>query len=101
MAGTTLSRKSFYVYFADRHELLEELFGELRERLDAANRLFLAGGDLLADGRAAMLAVAEVAKEAGAPMRALFEASAHDPRAERLWRAVNRTGVAAPRAQAA
>jgi AcrR family transcriptional regulator len=89
MRGTTLSRKSFYVHFGDRHELLQELFGDLRQRLDAGNRLFLAGGDLLADGRAALLAVAEVAKEHGAPMRALFEASAHDPRAKQLWRQFN------------
>src|SRR4051794_18967967 len=89
MAGTTLSRKSFYVYFGDRHELLEELFGDLRQRLDAGNRLFLAGGDLVADGRAALLAVADVAREHGAPMRALFEASAHDRRAMELWRQFN------------
>ena len=95
MKGTTLSRKSFYVYFSDRYELLEQLFGDVRRRLDAANRLFLAGGDLLADGRAAMIAVAEVAREAGAPMRALFEASAHDERAERLWRQFNEPAVAA------
>jgi AcrR family transcriptional regulator len=94
MSGTTLSRKSFYVYFSDRYELLQELFGDLRQRLDAANRLFFAGGDLLGDGRAAMLAVADVAKDHGAPMRALFEASAHDPRADRLWRQFNEPVVA-------
>jgi AcrR family transcriptional regulator len=94
MRGTTLSRKSFYVYFSDRYELLQELFGDLRQRLDAGNRLFLAGGDLLDDGRAALLAVADVAKERGAPMRALFEASAHDPRANLLWRQFNEPVVA-------
>jgi TetR/AcrR family transcriptional regulator, ethionamide resistance regulator len=98
MRGTTLSRKSFYVYFGDRYELLEELFADVRQRLDAANRLFFAGGDVLADSRAAMLAVADVARDHGAPIRALFEASAHDPRAERLWRQFNEpvvTGFAA------
>src|SRR5438270_432709 len=64
-------------------------------RSSRCTRLFLAGGDVLADGRSAMLAVAEVARESGAPMRALFEASAHDPRAERLWRQFNEPVVAA------
>ncbi len=89
MAGTTLSRKSFYVYFSDRYELLERLFQELRARLDEANRLFLENQDVLNAGRAAFAAVAEIAKKEGAPMRALFEASAHDPRAARLWRRFN------------
>jgi AcrR family transcriptional regulator len=94
MRGTTLSRKSFYVYFRDRYELLERLFRGLRERLDQANRLFLEGDDMLLAGRAALTAVAEIAKEAGAPMRALFEASAHDARAARLWRQFNEPVVA-------
>ncbi len=86
MRGTTLSRKSFYVYFPDRYQLLERLFEGVRKRLDEVNRQVLDGADFLVASRAALMAVAEVARDAGRPMRALFEASAHDPRAGRLWR---------------
>src|SRR5919197_3583520 len=59
MEQTTLSRKSFYVYFRDRYELLTRLFRPLRRELDEANALFLAQptGDLVADTRAAFKAV--------------------------------------------
>src|SRR5687768_8409180 len=35
MERTTLSRKSFYVYFRDRHELIARLVAPLREQIDA------------------------------------------------------------------
>src|ERR671931_340355 len=51
MERTTLSRKSFYVYFRDRYELLARLFRPLRRQLDEANALFLGRptGDLTTD----------------------------------------------------
>ena len=100
MGGTTLSRKSFYVYFSDRYELLERLFGRVRKQRDRGNRLFLEGEDLLDAGRAALTAVAQVTRESGAPMRALFEASTHDDRASRLWRPSARRAQSKPLAQA-
>jgi AcrR family transcriptional regulator len=95
MAATTLSRKSFYVYFADRYELLTRLVAPLRERLDAANRPLLEGDDLVADGLATLRAVAGVLAADGALVRALHEASIYDRRAAELWRAFNRPVVAA------
>jgi AcrR family transcriptional regulator len=95
MRGTTLSRKSFYVYFRDRHALLERLFGELRKKLDAGNRVYLDEDEVLPAGHAALTAVAEIARETGGSMRALFEASTHDARATRLWRQFNEPVVAA------
>ena len=86
MQRTTLSRKSFYVYFGDRYELLRKLVGPLRSKLDEANASFLRGsGDLVADGRATMLGVARVYRKHGRLIRALSEAAAYDERVAALW----------------
>src|SRR5688572_32781664 len=98
MEHTTLSRKSFYVYFRDRYELLTRLFMPLRRELDQANALFLGGptGDLVADGRAALEAVARFhAGRDGALVRALHEATAYDDEAARVWREFNEPVIAA------
>ena len=98
MERTTLSRKSFYVYFRDRYDLLTRLFRPLRRELDEANALFLAGptGDLVADGRAAAEAVARFhAGQNGALVRALHEATAYDEEAARVWREFNEPVIAA------
>lgn len=98
MEETTLSRKSFYVYFRDRYELLTRLFRPLRRELDEANALALAGptGDLVADGRAALEAVVSFhAAENGALVRALHEAAAYDEEAARVWREFNEPVIAA------
>src|ERR687892_2472992 len=79
MEQTTLSRKSFYVYFRDRYELLTRLFRPLRRQLDEANALFLEQptGDLVADTRASLEAVVRFfAGRDGPLVRALHEASA-------------------------
>lgn len=86
MRRTTLSRKSFYVYFSDRYELLRKLVGPLRQELDKANGAFLHGtGDLVVDGRATMLGVARVYRDHGRLIRALSEASAYDAQVAELW----------------
>jgi AcrR family transcriptional regulator len=98
MEQTTLSRKSFYVYFRDRYELLTRLFKPLRQELDEANALFLAGstGDIVADGRAALEVVVRFFAGAnGALVRALHEATAYDREAARVWREFNEPVIAA------
>jgi TetR/AcrR family transcriptional regulator, ethionamide resistance regulator len=90
MRATTLSRKSFYVYFRDRYDLLTRLVAPLRARLDEANAPFLAPtSDPVSSGRAALLAVAEVFVRDGPLIRALAEASRYDAEAERVWRQFN------------
>jgi AcrR family transcriptional regulator len=94
MEGTTLSRKSFYVYFRDRYELLTRLFRPLRQRLDEINRLFLDADDLWTP--AALKAVTRfMAGRDGALVRALHEASAYDDEAGRVWREFNEPVIAA------
>src|SRR5919109_4576744 len=98
MERTTLSRKSFYVYFRDRYGLLTRLFEPLRRQLDEVNRLALEpeGGDVVAGTRAALHAVAGFfAGEDGALVRALHEASAYDGEAARVWREFNEPVIAA------
>ena len=90
MEQTTLSRKSFYVYFRDRYELLTRLFEPLRRELDEANARFLKrpAGALTTD--AALRAVVSFfAGPYGALVRALHEASAYDEEAARVWREFN------------
>src|SRR5919199_3905516 len=84
MERTTLSRKSFYVYFRDRYELLTRLFAPLRRELDRANTLFLGRpvGDLITDA-ALRAVVGFFAGPNGALVRALHEASAYDEEAAR------------------
>ena len=98
MEGTTLSRKSFYVYFRDRYELLTRLFMPLREQLDEANALYLerSAGNLVEDSRASLQAITRFfAGPDGALVRALYEASAYDEEASRVWREFNEPVIAA------
>ena len=103
MERTTLSRKSFYVYFRDRYELLTRLFAPLRRELDKANALYLSAptGDLAIDTRAALTAVTRFFAGSNGPLvRALHEASAYDEEAARVWREFNEPVIAAFVAQA-
>ena len=76
MRQTTLSRKSFYVYFEDRYELLTALFKPLRAELDRANAIWTEGsGDPVGEGRESLMRVAEVIVRDGVLIRALHEAS--------------------------
>jgi AcrR family transcriptional regulator len=87
MSKTTLSRKSFYVYFRDRYELLRRLVEPLREQRDAiVGELHREGTDLAAGGRAALLALAELYAGHGRLLRALAEASSQDQEAKRAWK---------------
>jgi TetR/AcrR family transcriptional regulator, ethionamide resistance regulator len=89
MAKTTLSRKSFYVYFNDRAEMLASLVEPLR--IDAQKTLaqWREAEDTVGAGRAALYSAALVYQHHGALLRALSEASQQDPEAARVWRAIN------------
>jgi AcrR family transcriptional regulator len=87
MARTTLSRKSFYVYFRDRHELIARLVAPLRKELDARIAEARAAQETVGDeARAVFLEVARIYVEHGELLRALRESSGHDEDAERVWR---------------
>jgi AcrR family transcriptional regulator len=87
MARTTLSRKSFYVYFRDRHDLIAQLVVPLREQLDTRIAEVRVGhSTALAQARAVFLEVARVYVKHGRLLRALRESSGHDEDAERVWR---------------
>lgn len=90
MRRTTLSRKSFYVYFHDRYELLRRLVAPLRKELDRANAHALERDD----GRATFMAVATILRDDGMLLRALSEAAHYDAQAERLWRSFNEPVIA-------
>ena len=87
MDRTTLSRKSFYVYFRDRHEMIARLVAPLRAELDARIAEALAHHESPRDqGRASFLVIARFYMEHGELLRALRESSGHDEDAERVWR---------------
>ncbi len=87
MERTTLSRKSFYVYFRDRHELIARLVAPLREEIDAraaqAQVEHARPRDL---GHAIILNVARTYVDHGELLRALRESAGRDADAERAWR---------------
>jgi TetR/AcrR family transcriptional regulator, ethionamide resistance regulator len=86
MERTTLSRKSFYVYFRDRHDLIARLVAPLREELD--RRLAearVANPSYREQARAMFLEVARFYNQHGELLRALRESSSHDKDAERVW----------------
>jgi TetR/AcrR family transcriptional regulator, ethionamide resistance regulator len=79
MARTTLSRKSFYVYFRDRAELVAALVQPLRAEADAGLARWAAAADPVAAGRAALRAAAGTYRRHGAILRVVFWAAAGDP----------------------
>ena len=87
MERTTLSRKSFYVYFRDRHDLIARLVAPLRGEIDSRIATALTEIEHPRDlARVVFSTVAEVYMENGPLLRALRESSGHDADAERVWR---------------
>jgi AcrR family transcriptional regulator len=87
MERTTLSRKSFYVYFRDRHELIARLVAPLREEIDTrAAEVRAAHANPRDQLRAVFLEVARVYMRNGELLRALRESSGRDKDAARVWR---------------
>jgi AcrR family transcriptional regulator len=89
MAATTLTRKSFYVYFRDRGHLLAELVEPMRKQADTSLEQWRASEEIVASGRAALLDAAHLYQRHGTILRALATASEQDAEAVRVWRAVN------------
>jgi AcrR family transcriptional regulator len=87
MERTTLSRKSFYVYFRDRHELITRLVAPLRAEIDARAGEARSSSDSPREQlRAIFLEVARVYMRNGELLRALRESSERDADARRVWR---------------
>lgn len=87
MERTTLSRKSFYVYFRDRHDLIARMVAPLRQELDQRlAEVRAANPSYREQARAAFLEVARFYNQHGELLRALRESSSHDKDAERVWR---------------
>jgi TetR/AcrR family transcriptional regulator, ethionamide resistance regulator len=79
MQRTTLSRKSFYVYFQDRSEVISALIGTLRKDTDAALATWREAADPVAAGKAALRSAAMTYREHGPVLRAVFWSSAEEP----------------------
>jgi TetR/AcrR family transcriptional regulator, ethionamide resistance regulator len=87
MAGTTLSRPSFYVYFRGRHQLAMRLVEGIGAELFGAAERWLGGdGDPRTDMRASLEAVASVYFRHGLALGAIADASEHDPEVEAIYR---------------
>src|SRR3954470_11152151 len=87
MEATTLTRKSFYVYFENRYDLLRRLVEPLAEERDAIIAPLLGPGvDMASGAREALVRLAEVYAPHVRLLRALAEASSSDEEARRAWR---------------
>jgi TetR/AcrR family transcriptional regulator, ethionamide resistance regulator len=86
MAGTTLTRNAFYVYFSDRYDLLAGLVQRLRADADATMAAFAEpDADPSPAGREALAAAARLYAEHGELLLALSQAATNDAGAARAW----------------
>jgi AcrR family transcriptional regulator len=88
MERTTLSRKSFYVYFRDRGDLFASLVEPLRVDADETLLRWREATDIVAAGRVALRSAALMYARHGTILRALANASHADEEAARVWREV-------------
>jgi AcrR family transcriptional regulator len=95
MARTTLSRKSFYVYFRDRGDLFAALIEPLRIEADRTLARWRESSDIVGAGRAALYSAGLMYARHGTLLRALANASDTDEEAARVWREVQGAVVAA------
>ena len=87
MEATTLSRKSFYVYFDNRYDLLRKLVEPLAAERDAIiDPLLRPGVDMATGAREALVRLAQLYATHGRLLRALAEASSEDHEAKQAWR---------------
>jgi len=90
VAGLTtragISRSSFYQYFADIHNLMEDLLKDLeREILSVAQPWFIAEVNPVAKLAESLSGLVNVCYQRGPLMRAIFEAAPMDGRLEKAW----------------
>lgn len=86
MAGTSVSRSAFYLYFTDLHDLIETLLAELEATLhEAANPWILGEGEPKAALRVSLGGVIEICAQHGPILRAIVDAAPLDERLERTW----------------
>jgi AcrR family transcriptional regulator len=85
---TGISRPAFYQYFADLHDLMENLLNDLEEELQtAAGPWFSAEGDLVPHLAESISGLVDVCYRRGPLVRAVVEAAPMDERLERAWNA--------------
>lgn len=86
MAGTTVGRSSFYVYFADLYQLAAELLTDIDRELSVATQ-DLRAPDLSPEViRQDVRQFVDVWARHGPVLRAISEAAAHDESLERMYR---------------
>ncbi len=86
MAGTTLSRPAFYRYFADLHDLIEALLGEVEAVMHRTADPWISGeGEPISALRESLRGVVETCVDHGPIIRAVAEAAPLDERLERAW----------------
>jgi AcrR family transcriptional regulator len=85
MERTTLSRKSFYVYFQDRTDVISSLVRPLRAEADAALAGWRDSTEMVEAGRAALRSAAAAYQQHGAILRALARAAETDREAAQVW----------------
>lgn len=86
MAGTDLSRPTFYQYFKDLHELMEALLLELEQEVWQAASLWQAGGgERIARLEASLRKLVDVCYRRGPFIRAIVDAAPMDQRLEKAW----------------
>ena len=88
MAGTSLSRPSFYQYFDDLHDLICSLLSDIESVMRRTANPWLAGeGDPVGAIRDALAGVVQTSVDHGPILRAVSEAAPLDERLERAWSA--------------
>jgi len=85
MERTTLSRKSFYVYFRDRGDMFASLVEPLRADADETLARWREAEDIVTAGRIALRSAALLYARDGAILQALASASDSDEEAARVW----------------
>ncbi|MCK9897487.1 TetR/AcrR family transcriptional regulator [Frankia sp. AgB32] len=79
MSRTPMTRKTFYVHFADRGELIRELVRPLRAELDVMIGHWSAAAEPVAAGTEALRAAARMYTEHATLLRAVWWTAADDP----------------------
>ena len=86
MAGTTLSRPSFYQYFTDLHDLILTLLGEIEDDMRATANPWIQGeGEPVEALWESLGGVVRTTAANGPVLRAVYEAAPLDARLESAW----------------